>query len=65
MSLLETKTVRYKITYGGENQNNRNSKSFLNEKEAMDFFDEKDLAGLHVDAFMITSTTTIEVIKLS
>lgn len=61
--IKEEKTVEYEVTYGPKAEKDRENQMFGDKKMAQIFFEEKDKAGFHVDAYEIERTVKIK--KLS
>lgn len=57
--------IEYVIYYGPSDIRKRNSKRFHDESVAIKFFNEKQDAKLHVDAYKVTNEITSVVEKLT
>jgi hypothetical protein len=57
--------VTYIVTYGAKGAKNRKSDRFLKEDNAVEFFKEKEKAGLYCDAFREEVKTITTMTKLT
>lgn len=51
-------TLKYEVKYGPKKETDRETKQFSDETQAINFFNEKDKAGMHVDAYTVETVVT-------
>lgn len=60
-----TVSVKYEVLFGPKDESGRKKAVFWNQDDAAEFFQAKEKAGMHVDAYEIEETVTRKTKKLS